>query len=169
MDIMTDIITTSRAQTDSDNSGRRGSRLDALSRMKGRTGRGRGTRIADVAVQYYAGGGAALPDGTRAPYVRVFPVLVPEWCRLKDDRLVREHNGAVIYCCPEISAENDRYRLSKKSGENSGASLTRGCLRCGLNRLYNLSFANGLRRYFGDLDSKINRRFELKYNIKRHV
>ena len=87
--------------------------------------------------------------GYADPYLRARRVLIPEWCGVKDDQILREHNGAVIYTCPELAAENDMYSLVE-SGVNSGGSLTRGCIRCARNRMYNMRTALDMKNYFDD-------------------
>ena len=147
-------------------------RFSVLSRMKGRTAPGRRTRITDAVYRdndafsrdvrrgvsgYDAADRPApsavtsddAPRGYADSYLRVRRVLIPEWCRIKDDQIPREHNGAVIYTCPELAAENDMYSLVE-SGVNSGGSLTRGCIRCARNRMYNMRTALDMKNYFDD-------------------
>lgn len=147
-------------------------RFSVLSRTKGRTAPGRRTRITDAVYldndafsrdvrRGVSGYDAAdrtapsavtsddAPRGYADSYLRVRRVLIPEWCRIKDDQILREHNGAVIYTCPELAAENDMYSLVE-SGVNSGGSLTRGCIRCARNRMYNMRTALDMKNYFDD-------------------
>ena len=147
-------------------------RFSVLSRTKGRTALGRRTRITDAVyldndafsrdVRHGVSGYDAAdrtapsavtsddaPRGYADSYLRVRRVLIPEWCRIKDDQILREHNGAVIYTCPELAAENDMYSLVE-SGVNSGGSLTRGCIRCARNRMYNMRTALDMKNYFDD-------------------
>ena len=147
-------------------------RFSVLSRTKGRTAPGRRTRITDAVYRdndafsrdvrrgvsgYDAADRTApsavtsddAPRGYADSYLRVRRVLIPEWCRIKDDQILREHNGAVIYTCPELAAENDMYSLVE-SGVNSGGSLTRGCIRCARNRMYNMRTALDMKNYFDD-------------------
>ena len=155
-------------------------RFSVLSGTKGRTALGRRTRITDAVyldndafsrdvrrgVSGYDTADRTAPSAVTsddAPrgyadwyadsyldsYLRVRRVLIPEWCRIKDDQILREHNGAVIYTCPELAAENDMYSLVE-SGVNSGGSLTRGCIRCARNRMYNMRTALDMKNYFDD-------------------
>lgn len=152
-------------------------RFSVLSRTKGRTALGRRTRITDAvyldndafscdvrrgvsgyddAADRPAPSAVTSDDAPRwyadsylDSYLRVRRVLIPEWCRIKDDQILREHNGAVIYTCPELAAENDMYSLVE-SGVNSGGSLTRGCIRCARNRMYNMRTALDMKNYFDD-------------------
>ena len=147
-------------------------RFSVLSGTKGRTALGRRTRITDAVYldndafsrdvrRGVSGYDAAdrtapsavtsdnAPRGYADSYLRVRQVLIPEWCRIKDDQILREHNGAVIYTCPQLAAENDMYSLVE-SGVNSGGSLTRGCIRCARNRMYNMRTALDMKNYFDD-------------------
>lgn len=147
-------------------------RFSVLSGTKGRTAPGRRTRITDAVYldndafsrdvrrgvsEYDAADRPApsavtsddAPRGYADSYLRVRRVLIPEWCRIKDDQILREHNGAVIYTCPELAAENDMYSLVE-SGVNSGGSLTRGCIRCARNCMYNMRTALDMKNYFDD-------------------
>lgn len=148
-------------------------RFSVLAGTKGRTALGRRTRITDAVYldndafsrdvrRGVSGYDAAdrtapsavtsddAPRGYADSYLRVRRVLIPEWCRIKDDQILREHNGAVIYTCPELAAENDMYSLVE-SGVNSGGSLTRGCIRCARNRMYNMRTALDMKNYFDDV------------------
>lgn len=148
-------------------------RFSVLSRTKGRTAPGRRTRITDAVYFDYdafsrdvSGYDAADRPARTAPapddasrrygsryadpsYLRTRRVLIPEWCGVKDDQILREHNGAVIYTCPELAAENDMCSLVE-SGVNSGGSLTRGCICCARNRMYNMRTALDMKNYFDD-------------------
>lgn len=134
-------------------------RFSVLSRTKGRTALGRRTRITDAVYFDYDAfsrdvfGYDAADDAPRvytdSRYLRARRVLIPEWCRIKDNQILREHNGAVIYTCPELAAENDMYSLVE-SGVNSGGSLTRGCIRCAHNCMYNMRTALDMKNYFDD-------------------
>lgn len=165
-------------------------RFSELSRTKGRKALGRRTRITDAvyfshdAFSFEAFGHAAgdrtarltsdgpdaAPRGYEDSYLRMRRVLIPEWCRINDDQILREHNGAVIYTCPELAAENDMYSLVE-SGVNSGGSLTRGCIRCGRSRMYNMRAASDMKCYFDDAPGGTARRAldELMYGIRRGV
>lgn len=105
-------------------------------------------------------------------YLRTRRVLIPEWCRIKDDQILREHNGAVIYTCPELAAENDMYSLVE-SGVNSGGSLTRGCIRCARNRMYNMRTALDMKNYFDDAancwKARTQTMWEWVYGFRRGV
>ena len=150
-------------------------RFSVLSRTKGRTAPGRRTRITDAVYRdndafsrdvrrgvfgYDAATSApsavtsddvprGYADSYLDSYLRVRRVLIPEWCRIKNDQILREHNGAVIYTCPELAAENDMFSLVE-SGVNSGGSLTRGCIRCARNCMYNMRTALDMKNYFDD-------------------
>ena len=161
-------------------------RFSVLSRTKGRTALGRRTRITDAVyldndafsrdvrrgVSGYdtadrtapsAGTSDDAPRGYADSYLRVRRVLIPEWCRIKDDQILREHNGAVIYTCPELAAENDMYSLVE-SGVNSGGSLTRGCIRCARNRMYNMRTALDMKNYFDDAANGWKARTQTMWN-----
>lgn len=171
-------------------------RFSVLSKTKGRRAPGRRTRITDAVYFDYgafsrdvSGYDAASRPARTAPapddasrrygsryadpsYLRVRRVLIPEWCGVKDDQILREHNGAVIYTCPELAAENDMCSLVE-SGVNSGGSLTRGCICCARNRMYNMRTALNMKNYFDDTAAPWNARtqamWELLYGIRRGV
>ena len=174
-------------------------RFSVLSRTKGRTALGRRTRITDAVyldndafsrdvrrgVSGYDAADRPAPSAVTsddAPrwyadsyldsYLRVRRVLIPEWCRIKDDQILREHNGAVIYTCPELAAENDMYSLVE-SGVNSGGSLTRGCIRCARNSMYNMRTALDMKNYFDDAancwKARTRTMWEWVYGFRRGV
>ena len=170
-------------------------RFSVLSRTKGRTAPGRRTRITDAVYldndafsrdvrrgisRYDAADRTApsavtsddAPRGYADSYLRVRRVLIPEWCRIKDDQILREHNGAVIYTCPELAAENDMFSLVK-SGVNSGGSLTRGCICCARNRMYNMRTALDMKNYFDDAangwKARTRTMWEWVYGFRRGV
>ena len=170
-------------------------RFSVLSGTKGRTAPGRRTRITDAVYldndafsrdvrRGVSGYDAAdrpapsavtsddAPRGYADSYLRVRRVLIPEWCRIKDDQILREHNGAVIYTCPELAAENDMYSLVE-SGVNSGGSLTRGCIRCARNRMYNMRTALDMKNYFDDAancwKARTQTMWEWVYGFRRGV
>ena len=142
-----------------------------LSRTKGRTAPGRRTRITDAVYRdndAFSRGVFEYADS----YLRARRVLIPEWCRIKDDQILREHNGAVIYTCPELAAENDMFSLVE-SGVNSGGSLTRGCIRCARNRMYNMRTALDMKNYFDDAancwKARTRTMWEWVYGFRRGV
>ena len=170
-------------------------RFSVLSGTKGRTAPGRRTRITDAVyldndafsrdvrrgVYGYDAADRPAPSAVAADnaprvgadsYLRVRRVLIPEWCRIKDDQILREHNGAVIYTCPELAAENDMYSLVE-SGVNSGGSLTRGCIRCGRSRMYNMRTALDMKNYFDDAancwKARTQTMWEWVYGFRRGV
>lgn len=152
-------------------------RMSELRRTKGRTAPGRRTKVTDAVYFSYAARDRCIGNRSAASdvpsmdvgmYVRCERILMPEWCKMKDDQLLREYNGAIIYSCPEIAAENDRYSLSRKAGPNSGASPVRGCLRCGMSRLYNMKTAADMKYYFCGPDSARDIVTRM-YGIRRHV
>ena len=171
-------------------------RFSVLSRTKGRRALGRRTRITDAVYFDYgafsrdvSGYDAAARPARTAPapddasrrygsryadpsYLRTRRVLIPEWCGVKDDQILREHNGAVIYTCPELAAENDMCSLVE-SGVNSGGSLTRGCIRCARNRMYNMRTALDMKNYFDDAancwKARTQTMWEWVYGFRRGV
>ena len=123
-------------------------RFSVLSRTKGRTAPGRRTRITDAVYRdndAFSRGVFEYADS----YLRARRELIPEWCRIKVEQMLREDNGAVIYTCPELAAENDMFSLVE-SGVNSGGSLTRGCICCARNSMYNMRTALDMKNYFDD-------------------
>lgn len=170
-------------------------RFSVLSGTKGRTAPGRRTRITDAVYldndafsrdvrrgdSVYDAADRPAPSAVAADnaprvgadsYLRVRRVLIPEWCRIKDDQILREHNGAVIYTCPELAAENDMYSLVE-SGVNSGGSLTRGCIRCARNSMYNMRTALDMKNYFDDAancwKARTQTMWEWVYGFRRGV
>ena len=170
-------------------------RFSVLSGTKGRTALGRRTRITDAVYldndafsrdvrRGVSGYDAAdrpapspvtsddAPRGYADSYLRARRVLIPEWCRIKDDQILREHNGAVIYTCPELAAENDMFSLVE-SGVNSGGSLTRGCIRCARNSMYNMRTALDMKNYFDDAangwKARTRTMWEWVYGFRRGV
>ena len=170
-------------------------RFSVLSGTKGRTALGRRTRSTDAVYldndafsrdvrRGVSGYDAAdrpapspvtsddAPRGYADSYLRARRVLIPEWCRIKDDQILREHNGAVIYTCPELAAENDMFSLVE-SGVNSGGSLTRGCIRCARNSMYNMRTALDMKNYFDDAangwKARMRTMWEWVYGFRRGV